>query len=274
MKRITLMLLSLCVLTIANAQTTKTAAPAKRTLKKVTEIEMPGDGGSNGGSVVFHPITKKYYIPMLGNASFPFAIFDAKGKLISEAEAGNDLRGLWYNPKTKAIEGNCYDSGGWVRYTVDAKGEIPVDFEIRSSEKIFDNAMKQPTDQSLGVFNAKEDVVYFLYATGVAIFNMKGEEQKTIELRKTKDGDAIFFDEENYTYNVTSVIYTGIPKAEIGILNIVDKKIEFYNKATGVYTTEWKLPEDASVQERFNFAYANNMVWLFDKDNRKWVVYK
>jgi hypothetical protein len=268
MKRILLFLISLCILNIANAQAPKTTIATKRVLKKVMEIAIPEGTGSNGGSVVFHPVSKKYYIPMLGNAGYPFSIFDTKGKVLSTKEAGSDLRGLWYNPITKNIEGNCYNEGGWVKYKLDAKGEI-------NEPEVFIDGAKQPEEQSVGVFNATEKVVYFLYDSGVAVYNMIGEEKKKIVLKKSKsDTAAILFDDDCQIYNTTALIYTGIPKAEIGIFNIEDKKIELYNKATGIYATEWKLPEDCSNYPMFNFAYANNMVWLFDKENRKWITYK
>lgn len=267
MKRTILLLLSICMITIANAQSKPSAA--KKSLKKVMEVAMPGESGSNGSCVVYHPTLKKYYIPMVGNAIYPLATFDAKGKLLKEQEAENDLRGLWYNPKTKKIEGNCYDSNGWVKYTVDAKGNISAD-----AVKIHEG-MKQPKDQSVGVYNAKDNKVCFLTFTGVAVYNMNGEEEKTIELKLSKDGDPMIFDSENESYNTTSAIYTGMPKAEIGLLNLDDKKIELFNSATGVKTTEWMLPDTvAELRQSFNFAYCNGMVWLFDKENRKWVVYK
>lgn len=283
MKRITLMLLSLCVLTIANAQSAKTTL-AKKTLKKVMEITMPGDGGSNGGSVAYNPIAKKYYIPMLGNASYPMAIFDLKGKEITYATAGNDLRGLWYNPKTKQLEGNCYDSGGWVKYKLDAKGSIlKDDYDYFKSDFIFENDMRQPDNQAVGYFSSQDNMVYFLAQQGfVIVYDMDGYEKKTIELKNTKGGERIIFgnyqepevEDPNFFINATSLIYTGIPKSEIGLLNVTDKKIVLYNKATGIFSAEWQLPKDAVVNENFNFTYANGMVWLFDKENRKWVVYK
>lgn len=271
MKRITLLLLSLCVSFFVNAQNPAKAksTPATKTLKKVMEITMPGTDGSNGGSVAYHPTLKKYYIPMLGNASFPFATFDAKGKLLDEQVAGNDLRGLWYNPKTKKVEGNCYNDGGWVSYKLSAKGEIN-----NTTETLYEG-MKQPTDQSVGVFNAKALKIYFLTVTGVSVYNMKAEEEKTFELKLSKDADPLILDDENEYYNTTSLIYTGMPKAEIGLLNVLDKKIELFDISTGIKTNEWMLPDTvAELKQSFNFAYCNGMVWLFDKENRKWVVYK
>jgi hypothetical protein len=271
MKRITLFLLSLSFLTLANAQKTTVA---KRTLKKVMEVEIPEGGGSNGGSVAYNPIAKKYYIPMVGNASYPMAIFDLKGKEITNANAGNDLRGLWYNPKTKQLQGNCYDSGGWVKYNLDAKGDIAKDDDYFKSEFIFENKMRQPDNQAVGFYSSQDDMVYFLTASGgVSVYDMKGNDKKSIALKKSKNDDVIIFMDEDNPYNST-LIYTSIPKAEIGLLNIDDKKIEFFNKATGIFATEWQLPKDVVVYPNFNFTYANGMVWLFDKDDRKWIVYK
>jgi hypothetical protein len=267
MKRITLFLLSICMLHFANAQTAKPVA--KKTLKKVMEFVMPGEDGSNGGSVAYHPTFKKYYIPMVGNASYPLATFDAKGKLLDEQVAGNDLRGLWYNPKTKKVEGNCYNDGGWVAYKLNAKGEI------NNTTETLHEGMKQPIDQSVGVYNSKADKVYFLTTTGVSIYNMDAQEEKTMDLKTAKDADPLIFDNDNEYYNTTSLIYTGLPKAEIGLLNVLDKKIELFNGVTGIKTTEWILPDTvAELKQSFNFAYCNGMVWLFDKENRKWVVYK
>lgn len=267
MKRITLFLVSLCIVTMANAQTAKTVA--KKTLKKAMELQMPEGDGANGCSVVFHPTTKKYYIPMVGNAIYDLVTFDAKGKQLNVQEVGYDLRGLWYNPKTKKVEGNCYNEGGWVSYTVNSKGEISKD------DTQLHEGLKQPTEQSVGVFNAKDNKVYFLTTTGVSIYNFKAEEEKTMELKTSKSADPIIFDNDNETYNNRNLIYTGLPKAEIGLLNVLDKKIELFNGTTGIKTNEWILPDDvATLNQSFNFAYCNGMVWLFDKENRKWVVYK
>jgi hypothetical protein len=281
MKRITLFLLSICLLTLTNAQK---ITLVRRTLKKVMEVVMPEGGGSNGGSVAYNPIAKKYYIPMVGNANYPMAIFDLKGKELTSANAGNDLRGFWYNPKTKQLQGNCYDSGGWVKYNLDAKGDITKDDDYFKSEFIFENEMHQPDNQAVGFFSSQDNMVYFLTKWGsVWLYDNKGNKKKFLDLKNSKDAaDPIEFgdddsdvsDDVTFTYNTTSLIYTGNPGAEIGLLNVEDKRIEFFNKATGIFATEWQLPTDAVVYKNFNFTYANGMVWLFDKENRKWVVYK
>ena len=263
MKQSLLLLLLVCFLTATNAQA------QKKTLKKTAELVMPGDVGSNGASVVWHPLQKKYYAAMAGNAIYPFSVFDIKGKRISDEslEAGNDLRGLWYNTKTKSIDGNCYDSAGWVTYKLDAKG-------LPTAPEIILSGMYQPTGQSVGVYNTKLNAVYFLSVTGVSVYDIKGTETNMIALKMKKDGDDIMFDDDNTLYNTKSLIYTGIPKMELGLLNTEEGKIELFNGADGLYTKDWLLPKDAPLNSVFNFAYANGIVWLFSKEDRKWVGYK
>ena len=48
--------------------TAGTLSAQSRTLKKVIALAMPGDMGSNGASVVYHPLQKKYYCAFAGNA--------------------------------------------------------------------------------------------------------------------------------------------------------------------------------------------------------------
>ncbi len=59
-------------------------AQAQTILKQVLVLQMPEDDGSNSASVVWHPLTKKYYTSMAGNASYPMGVFNEKGKLIQD----------------------------------------------------------------------------------------------------------------------------------------------------------------------------------------------
>ena len=76
-----------------------------------------------------------------------------------------------------------------------------------------------------------------------------------------------------FDYNATSIAFTGIPKSEIGLLNVVENQVELFN-LEGLLTKVLKLPQDALAYEMFNFSYCNGIYWLFDKENRKWVGYK
>jgi hypothetical protein len=239
-----------------------------RILKQFIEFSMPGENGSNGASVVYHPVQKKYYASMAGNANFPFSVFDLKGTLLTNEDitAGFDVRGMWYNNKTKTIQANGYNDFGWTNFKLDAAGNP-------TSNEVFIEGLKQPTEQSVGVFNNKLQQVYFLNELSITQYDLKGNEVKVFPLYPKN----VLDDEVEKTlpsdYNHTA-IYTAVVKGEIGLLNNTDKTIELYNLATGKPTFKWKLPDGIPDNSLFNFAYSNDIVWLFDKALRTWIGYK
>src|SRR5688572_23830945 len=125
------------------------------TVKKVMTLKMarqPGVDdmpGTRGASVAWHPVFKKYYASMAGNAQYPLCIFDAAGKRISpdSLNAEADVRGLWYNADKKNIQGNAYDENGWFSYDHDAKGMI-------REVQFLTEEMTQPNAQCVGAANS------------------------------------------------------------------------------------------------------------------------
>jgi hypothetical protein len=252
------------------------AQPAKP-LKQVLKLQIPEGDGSNGGSVVWHPIQKKYYAAMAGNATYPLTVFDSKGKMISGDTLVTlfDVRGMWYNMNTKTIDGNAYDEGGWVSYKLNAKG-------MPSELKYLKDGMNQPNEHSVGSYDAKAKKIYFLNEGAISVYNpVSAEEEKTIKINfgvkasakpiKKEETDSV----ETYlgdNYNATAV-FTGIPNAEFGLVNIAELQIELYNKP-GYIVSAFKLPDETFTASSFNFAYANGIWWLFSKADRAWYGYK
>jgi hypothetical protein len=70
------------------------------------------------------------------------------------------------------------------------------------------------------------------------------------------------------------LFYTGIPNAEFGLLNVMQRQVELYNEKTGLLTQKLKLPDDLPTWPAFNFGYANGTYWAFDQDTRTWTGYK
>ncbi len=239
------------------------------------ELKIEGQGGANGASVAWHPVQKKYYAAMAGNATFPLNIYNDKGTRLSpdDQETLFDVRGLWYNPNTKTLQANGYNEFGWGEYTLDSKG-MP-DYVNTLVE-----AMHQPNAQSTGALNPAKKKVYFLNAEGaLEIYNYPDgtyDDLKDLRLSVVKkDDDGTVHNEDVIdNYNSTTIVFTGIKNAEIGLLNYVGKQIELYNEADGYMTQKLILPNDAPVNALLNFAYANGIFWLFDKTERKWVGFK
>lgn len=254
-------------------------AQITKSLKQSLQLKMPKTAeddmcGTRGAGVAWHPLQKKYFASFAGNAGYPMAIFDIAGKRLSDDDLATmvDTRGLWYNPVTKEICGNGYDVNGWFKYKLNARGLIA------DVVTLYDG-MFQPSDQSVGAWHTAKKQAIFLKGSQVYLYNLKDtsiNELTTIHWGIKKASDVS--EEEDATiapdfYNKT-IIYTGMPNAELGFLNTVDSRVELYSEKTGLLSQVLKLPASATAQESFNFAYANGIYWLFDIAKRTWVGYK
>ncbi|HMR90758.1 MAG TPA: hypothetical protein PKC69_00520 [Chitinophagaceae bacterium] len=255
-------------------------AQPKAGLKQVMELQMPTNTremqGKNGACVAWHPEQKKYYAAFAGNSAFPLAIFDAKGARLSDDDmkCRIDVRGLWYSPVKKQIWGNGYYQNGWFSYKLTKDGLVQgITNEIEGEES-------QPEDNAIGVYNTASNRVLFLsYDAKVHSYNEKGKPRETIDIHwgRTREMGT---DRDSYPdilqdyYNYYSLAYTGNKGQELGFLNVKEKQVELYDIKTGFLTKILTLPATAPVQEEYNFAYANGIYWLFDKENRRWLGYK
>jgi hypothetical protein len=264
----------LFALSLAVTTFISTAQPKTTQLKKVLELQMPEGPGARASSIVWQPVTKKYYAPMSGNADHAFAIFNAQGKRISKGTetALFDVRGLWYDPQSQKICSNGYDGDGWVSYKLDTKG-TPV-----GTVNLF-HGMNQPDKNSVGSFDSKNKQLYFLSGQMVVVYDAKTAEEKDrirLHVGSASEEDAyasLDEDDDSETpdsYNYTTVIYTGIPKAEFALLNHSAGKIELYDKATGYITQILDLPLGIIGDEMLCFSYANGIYWIYDRDKRVW----
>ncbi|MBP6688096.1 MAG: hypothetical protein KA160_09570 [Lacibacter sp.] len=297
MKKIFLPLVVLALLTCSEslAQRKKTAAvsglignenPAKDEKKtggnkelriisaeKQLEMKIP-EGGANGASVAYHPKQKLYYAAQAGNMEFPLVIFNAKGTIVSEKDQQTliDVRGLWYNPKTKQLEGNAYKDNGWFSYDLNKKG-LP---EKINKKK---DGQNQPDQNSAGVLNTDDNEVLFLDGLNIVCYSTDGvDKRKSIQIHfgamNANDETTLSVADFEKTYNVRSIIYTGTKNAEIGLFNITKKQVELYDMKSGYMSQVIKLPIDFEAETFFNFSYSNGIYWVFDKQKRKWNGYK
>lgn len=269
MKTLAFALLLILPFSVANSQV------AGKTLRKVLELKMPGETGANGASVTWHPTLKRYYAAMAGNTTYPLGVFAITGKLLSPADQATlfDIRGLWYNANTNTLQMNGYKEHGWAEYKLNSSG-FPEDIR-----QLF-GAMIQPTEQSSGAFNAKENALYFFNDDGnIEKYSVKAGiyiDEAKLALGKTSEEDnpsVTNYDMIGY-YNPSTVVYTGNAGQEIGLLNYDVRQIELYNLKTGLLATVLALPEDAPVPAFLNFSYCNGIYWLFDKTARTWKGYK
>lgn len=252
-------------------------AQAQKTLVPSITIQLPEGDGSNAGAIVWHPVTKKYYTTIIGNAIYAMGIYDAKGNPIEEnIEAENDYRGFWYNPTTKRIEFNCYDSGGIGHLVLDGKGKI-------KSKQVDVAGMNQPSSQAVGVYHPTSKSIIYLNSETYAVEKYSTQTGESIGTLTTlhvgcktqSEVDEMDSETEADRWsnrNISSVQYTGIPKAELAVLNIDLNTVELYDQKTGLMSkTFFKIPKSVTIHPSFNFCYNNGMWWFFNKEDRKWV---
>ena len=266
------------------------AVTSGKVLKKVISLQMPLQNGQDfagkrGASVAWHPIQKKYYAAIAGNSRFPLAIFDSKGKRLTAdtLKTQRDIRGLWYEPASKSIQGNTYKDSGWFSYNLNAKGMVTGFKTIRTG-------INQPNYQSVGAFNSKSKEVIFLSDGQLYKYplNRKNDNNPSDSLMIVWDSYGNKFTEDdidNYAalmfnfetpeeYNSYTVLYTGIPGAELGFLHIYNNQIDLFNIKDGLYTKSILLPQGTATEGAFNLAYCNGIYWIFNMETRFWDGYK
>ena len=273
MKRIfTLLLLIVSAIGIAQAQSIIEADEIQ--LKKVMELVMPEGMGTNGAGVAWNPVNKIYYAAFAGNTEYPLAIFDSKGNRISKDEmlTNFDVRGIWYNSKRKTLQMNGFSDQGWAEYLLDSKG-FPAYLKT-----LFDGK-NQPDAQSVGAYNERLELVYFLNEKGnIDVYDLNTGKQlgsKPLHLNCENMDDLKKYDNETEleVYNKT-LLYTGVKNGEFVLQAKESRVLAYYSSETGMATTLAILPEDAPISESLNLSYANGIFWIFDKANRKWIGYR
>ncbi len=216
--------------------------------------------GTNGCAIAYNPTQGLYYAVIAGNATFPLEVFNAKGENVYQTTAGSDIRGIWWNPKTKQLEGNGYDDVGIVAFNCDKEG-LPTS----GNSTVFSGNNHQPLDQSVGTFDPiKKMMLYYENGSIYQYTRKKGLWVKSTDLKI----------DEVSVINNTSMIYTGKKDMEYGLLDYQNKKVLLFSAKTGALTKTIQLPSTASTNASFRFGYANGHVFLFDADERIWTGYK
>jgi hypothetical protein len=199
-----------------------------------------------------------YYSVDAGSSGYPIETYDQSGSLLSSVAQGNDYRGLWWNDSTQQLEGNSYNGYAIVSQNLSANG-----YPLGVVTNLF-IPNTQPDPQSCGVYDYNHGWV--LYNNGGTIFEY---ERYTNVFAGSFTPSGL----PGTTINTTSLIYTGCAGMEIGLYDYMNSKIYFINQATASYSSQTQLPPTSTTNDRFRFAFANNMIWVFDPNLLLWQSY-
>jgi hypothetical protein len=222
------------------------------------ELQMPEGEGTRGAAVVYDSTQKKYIAAFAGNAVYPLAVFDKAGKMISDPglQTGADVRSLWVDKKGGIY---CSNFGGMEVYMLSEKKD--------GQPALVGDEFEFP-DQAVGVFHPGVDMLFFFDGKNVMGYSYP-------------DGKLVLqvmleINEDDNPYNSTSLVLmpNKDQSAQFGLLNLNDASIDFFDAFTGKKQRKIALPDDAPLNESFNFSYANGIFWLFNIELRKWIGYK
>lgn len=224
-------------------------------------LKITDQNGTNGTAVAWDGEKGRYYAAIAGNKVFPIETFDASGKSTGRSEAGFDCRGLWYNPKTKTLEGNGAGEFGWFGLARDAEGNY------NGKTVVIKDGMMQPEFQSVGVYDDKKKMVTF-HLEG-KIYRYKRKDSKAVKkIIELKLGSVTLED-----ININAMGYTGNNKYPYAILETTTKSVLLFNRG-GKLKARTKLPADVATNSSFWFSFANNHAWLYNPNTRTWSGYK
>ena len=225
------------------------------------KLTFKGSRGSNASAVVYNPAKQMYYSVIAGNYRYPLETFDSQGKSINQARAGMSTRGMWWNPNTKQLERNV--KKGIAAAALNAEGYA----DSENLKVVLEADLHQPNGKSCGVYDPDTDEI--LYYSYEKIYRYSRKDAQLISsyylIGLPADGDNL---------SANSMIYTGKPGMEIGLLDYKNKKVHLFDKTTRKFANTIDLPQNAVTSKEYRFGYANNHVWLFDIGERSWVGYK
>lgn len=216
--------------------------------------------GTNASAVAYVPGPNVYITVIAGNETFPMEVFDQQGKTIASQEVGLDIRGVWYNPETKALEGNGAGELGWYTMPLDANGLPAGDWEVITDGQL------QPDYQSvLSYVTPKKKLVTF--NNGFFSYWGRKKAKEKVRVQYGTPGNT------NWFIDPTTAAYTGNDDFPIAVLELNVGQILYFN-LKGRYLGATIIPDTDPEITGFRFAFANGFAFVFDKEERTWRAYR
>jgi len=163
---------------------------------------------------------------------------------------------MWYNTKTKTMEGNVWG------------GSMTVDSLLEDGSFIGGTYMgfqsNMPNVQSAGILDYTDNEILFYDSDSIyAISRTDGSVLPTRSLNGLSNFSNIV---------AWSLIYTGIENNELGIYDKSTKQLHLFDKTTLSLTSSVDMPLDApGTPANWGIAYANDIFWLYQTGINDWI---
>lgn len=215
----------------------------------------------NCSGVAYNPGLGRYYGVRAGNAGYPMETWASNGAQLYTTTAGFDWRGMWWNHSLNQLEGNGFSTEGIWKCDLDGAGNA-----IPSGVRIF-SGMFQPDIQSIGDWDYFNNELIYYYNGSIFRYS-----RATSAFLGSWPITGLPVALSNLNSN--SVVFTGCPGKDIGLLDYVNKRIYLVNGQTYAYVGTSQLPGTAATASTFRFSWANGYAWLFNASLGNWYSYR
>lgn len=244
---------------LISAITSFSQAPLKTGKLQLTLRTTEG-GTLNRSGVAYNPEKDMYYSVNAGTTFYPMETYDGKGKLLGAIEQGFDYRGVWWNPNTKQLEGNGFNTYGIWTAATDSKNHANGE-----GKNVLPNT-SGPDVQSCADYNWIDDEILYYHEGKIYVHDRKKNFLKeTITITGLPFGI--------HALNRTGIAYTGVKGMEVGVWDYINRRFYFIDKSNGKYVTFCQLPNSAPSQDYLKMGFENNLLWLYDGVN-EWLGYQ
>jgi hypothetical protein len=247
-------------LMVALLLTSAQAQSPLATGEQVLSYRFQESSGTNASAVAFIPGPNVYITVIAGNSTFPMEVFDPQGKTLKSMEVGIDIRGIWYNPATKQLEGNAAGEEGWYTMTLDGNG-------IPSGEwTLVRTGQNQPDFQSVMSYVPSKKKLVTFYDGNFSYWGRKNAKEK-VRFQHGTPGDTDWY------INPTTACYTGNDDFPIAVLELNGEQVLFFD-LKGKYLAATSIPGGLPEMDGFRFSFANKRAFVYDEVERTWRGYK
>jgi len=216
---------------------------------------------NNNSGVAYNPLKNLYYGVRAGGTTLALETWSSTGVPLNNTTAGFDWRGMWWNPLLSQLEGNGTGASGIWNANLDANG-----YALNTGVLVF-SGMIQPEASSCGDFDYTTNEMIHYYNGSIYRYSRSAG---TLLGSYAITGTPVALS----NLNNNTVMFTGHTGKEIALLDYVNKRVYFYNKATGAYTGMSQLPGTAVTTGSYRTSWAHDYLWIFDTPNCTWNSYK
>ena len=177
------------------------------TTGSVQTLTVSGGTSSSQIALAHNPVKNVYYT-LDGNYIRTHS--GINGAVLGSYYFSTTMRGLWWNPGTSQLEGNAYNTGGIIKFTINSTtGHV-------SAGTVVFAGSHQPYYQSQGTFDdANNEILYFYGSLIYRYSRVTGLQIGTVSISNMPS---------SYTLTNYNIVYTGCAGKEIGLYDRTNRK--------------------------------------------------